>query len=71
MKEKEKSCSVNDISFFENFFSFINIFHQSRIINYIRPLGLETVLDIGAHKGEFASSILKIKKIKNRFCFEP
>jgi FkbM family methyltransferase len=71
MKEREKSCSVNDISFFENFFSFINIFHQSRIINYIRPLGLETVIDIGAHKGEFASSILKIKNIKNIFCFEP
>ena len=34
-------------------------------------MGLETVIDIGAHKGEFASSILKIKKIKNIFCFEP
>ena len=40
MKEREKSCSVNDISFFENFFSFINIFHQSRIINYLFQWGV-------------------------------
>ena len=71
MREKKSDSKVNDNTFFENFFNFIDIFYQRRIINYIRHLGLETIIDVGAHKGEFAYHILKIKSIKNIFCFEP
>ena len=29
------------------------------------------MIDVGAHKGEFLSSFLQIKKIKKFYCFEP
>ena len=68
---REREYSVKSSTFFENFFNFIDIFHQKRIINYLRYLDLETIIDVGAHKGEFASYVLKIKSIKNIYCFEP
>jgi len=69
MKEKKIIHEKNHL--FENFFNYLDILHQKRIINYIKPLKIETLIDVGAHKGEFASYALKIKTIKKIFCFEP
>lgn len=68
---KEKSIIHEKNHLFENFFNYLDILHQNRIINYIKPLKIETLIDVGAHKGEFASYALKIKTIKKIFCFEP
>ena len=59
------------MNFFEKFFNTIDIFHQNRIINYIKFLDIDTVIDVGAHKGEFLSYVLKMKNIKKIFSFEP
>lgn len=68
---KEKSIIHEKNHLFENFFNYLDILHQNRIINYIKPLKIETLIDVGAHKGEFASYMLKNKTIKKIFCFEP
>jgi hypothetical protein len=68
---KEKSIVHEKNHLFENFFNYLDILHQNRIINYIKPLKIETLIDVGAHKGEFASYMLKIKTVKKIFCFEP
>ena len=57
------------MQFFENFFNFIDIFHQRRIIKYCKKLNINKLIDIGAHKGEFLSYFIKIKKIKIILCF--
>jgi FkbM family methyltransferase len=59
------------INSFEKFFYIIDSFHLKRIINYLKLLEIDTVIDVGAHKGEFLSYVLKIKNIKNIYCFEP
>jgi FkbM family methyltransferase len=68
---REREINNSKINFFENFFNTIDIFYQKRIINYIKFLELDTVIDVGAHKGEFLSYILKMKNIKNIYSFEP
>ena len=55
----------------ENFFNFFNKFHHNSISKYSKNLGFEIMIDVGAHKGEFLSSFLSIKKIKKFYCFEP
>jgi hypothetical protein len=32
------------------------------MINYIKFLDIDMIIDVGAHKGEFLSHVLKIKK---------
>ena len=59
------------MNFFEKFFNTIDIFHLNRIINYIKFLDIDTVIDVGAHKGEFLSYVLKMRNIKKIFSFEP
>jgi len=66
-----KNSNDDDKTFFEVLFNYLDIFHQRRIINYIKSLNLKVIIDVGAHKGEFTSYILKIKNIKKIFCFEP
>jgi FkbM family methyltransferase len=61
----------NVVTILEKIFNILDVFHQKRIINYIKSLGLKTVIDVGAHNGGFASYILKIKNIKKIYSFEP
>ena len=58
-------------SFWENVFNILDFYHQNRIVNFLRPLHIDMVIDVGSHKGEFLSYILKLKKIKKIFAFEP
>jgi FkbM family methyltransferase len=68
---RERETNNSKIIFFEKFFNTIDIFYQKRIINYIKFLEIDTVIDVGAHKGEFLSYVLKMKNIKRIYCFEP
>jgi len=68
MRERSNNFKINS---FEKFFYIIDSFHLKRIINYLKLLEIDTVIDVGAHKGEFLSYVLKIKNIKNIYCFEP
>ena len=56
--------------FFEKIVNIFDLYHQRRIINYLKKLNLKYFIDVGAHKGEFLSyiSTLNYKKI---YCFEP
>ena len=56
--------------FFENFINVLDVYHQNRIINFIKPYRIKYYIDVGAHKGEFLSYILKLKYFKI-YCFEP
>mgnify|MGYP006150075293 FL=1 len=58
-------------SFWENIFNILDFYHQNRIINFLRPLRIYQVIDVGSHKGEFLSYILKLKNVKKIFAFEP
>ena len=46
-------------------------FHQKRISNFLQNKSIKTVIDIGAHKGEFAQNALKIKGVEKIISFEP
>ena len=56
--------------FFEKVINFFDYYHQNRIINYLKNFEIEYFIDIGAHKGEFLSYLLKLKP-KKIYCFEP
>lgn len=52
----------------------INLFdtiHQKRIIKYISKFNLKNIIDVGAHKGEFLSYCLDLKKLTKIYSFEP
>ena len=55
---------------FEKIINIFDLYHQKRIINYLKKLNLEYFIDVGAHKGEFLSYILSIN-YKKIYCFEP
>jgi len=55
---------------FEKFINIIDMFHQKRIVNYLKKLNLKYFIDVGAHKGEFLSYILTLN-YKKIYCFEP
>ena len=57
--------------FIEKIFNIVSQHHHKSISNYSKDLNFEILIDIGAHKGEFLSSFLQIKKIKKFYCFEP
>ncbi len=45
--------------------------HKKRIIFSLNKRFIDTVIDVGSHKGEFIESVLKIKSVKKIFGFEP
>ena len=45
--------------------------HQKRISNFLQERSIKTIIDVGAHKGEFAENALQIKGIKKIISFEP
>ena len=56
--------------YFEKFLNVFNIYHQRRILKFIKKLDIEYIIDVGAHKGEFLNSVLKLN-CKKIYCFEP
>ena len=55
----------------EKIFNPLSTFHYRRISKYLCELDIEKIIDIGAHKGEFLETLLKIKKINFFYAFEP
>jgi FkbM family methyltransferase len=55
----------------EKIFNPLSYFHHKRISKYLRKLDIEKIIDIGAHKGEFLESILKIENVNAFYAFEP
>lgn len=45
--------------------------HQKRISNFLQEKSIKTIIDVGAHKGEFAENALKIRSIEKIIAFEP
>ena len=54
---------------FEKIINFFDYFHQNRIIRYLRDFEIKYFIDVGSHKGEFLSYLLKLK-YKRIYCFE-
>ena len=54
---------------FEKIINFFDYFHQNRIINYLKQFKIKHFIDVGSHKGEFLSYLLKLKH-KKIYCFE-
>ena len=59
------------MTFLDNFFLFFSNYHHKRILNYLQKLNLKELIDVGAHKGEFLSHVIKINSIKKFYAFEP
>ena len=55
----------------EKIFNPLINFHNNRISKYLKDLDIEKFVDIGAHKGEFLESMLKIEKLNFFYVFEP
>ena len=55
---------------FEKIINIFDLYHQKRIINYLKKLNLKYFIDVGTHKGEFLSYILSLN-YKKIYCFEP
>ena len=55
--------------FFEKIINFFDLYHQKRIINYLKKFKIEYFIDVGAHKGEFLTYILLLD-YKKIYCFE-
>jgi FkbM family methyltransferase len=45
--------------------------HKIRISSFLKKQLIETVIDVGAHKGEFIESILKVNSVTEVIGFEP
>ena len=56
--------------FFEKILNFFDLFHQSRIVNYLEKLEIKYFIDVGAHKGEFLGYLSKLNH-KKIYVFEP
>lgn len=48
--------------YFERLINTIDIYHQKKIINYLKKLKIDVIIDVGAHKGEFLSYCLQLNK---------
>jgi len=56
----------------ERFMAFLdrNV-HQKRISNFLQNKSIKTIIDVGAHKGEFIECSLKINSVNKIIAFEP
>jgi len=45
--------------------------HQPKILRSLQSLKIKKVFDVGAHEGETIEYLIKLKKIKKIYCFEP
>ena len=48
-----------------------SIYHQKKIFKILKDLNMKVVIDVGAHKGEFLSYLLKLDNIEKIYAFEP
>ena len=55
----------------ELLFNLFDRIHLARIIKFIKKFEIQYFIDVGAHKGEFLTYLLKLKNIKKIYCFEP
>ena len=54
----------------EKLFLFFDLnIHQKRIIRFLQNKSIKTVIDVGAHKGEFTQNALQIKSVNKRNAF--
>ena len=56
--------------FFEKIINLFDIYHQRRILKFIKKFDVKYFIDVGTHKGEFLSYILRLN-CKKIYCFEP
>ena len=45
--------------------------HQKRISKFLQNRSIKTIIDVGAHKGEFAQNALQIESVNKVIAFEP
>ena len=45
--------------------------HQKRISRFLQNRSIKTIIDVGAHKGEFAQNALQIESVNKIIAFEP
>ena len=45
--------------------------HQKRISKFLQNRSIKTIIDVGAHKGEFAQNAIQIKSVNKIIAFEP
>ena len=45
--------------------------HQKRISRFLQNRSIKTIIDVGAHKGEFAQNALQVKSVNKIIIFEP
>ena len=57
--------------FIEKFFNTLSLYHHERIFKYLKKLNIKILIDVGAHKGEFLNSVIKLKTVDNFYAFEP
>ena len=56
----------------EKFMAFLDRnLHQKRISNFLQNKSIKTIIDVGAHKGEFIECSLKINSVNKVIAFEP
>ena len=56
----------------ENLINFLDKnYHHKRIIKYLRNHKIDSVIDAGAHKGEFLINIMSHVPFKKAYTFEP
>ena len=48
-----------------------SIYHQRKIFKTLKDLNVKVAIDVGAHKGEFLSYLLKLNNIEKIHVFEP
>ncbi len=46
-------------------------YHQKRISNFLQDKSIKTIIDVGAHKGEFINCSLQINSVEKVIAFEP
>lgn len=59
------------MSILDKIFLLFADYHHKRIINYFVSYELDTLVDVGSHKGEFLKIALKLKSLSKIYCFEP
>jgi hypothetical protein len=49
---------MNFFKIINNLFKITEIKHQAKIINYLKKIKLDSIIDIGAHKGDFSRKFI-------------
>lgn len=52
-------------------FDILSEFHHKRICRHLNYLNINTIVDVGAHNGDFLLKLSKLKNVRQMFAFEP